>query len=116
MGKLSVIAQVGRSAGITPTELAGREGVKIQTLTRMLAELETDGWLLREPHPVDGRQSVLNLTNKAKKRLSEAVGESEAAFAKVIATHLTAEERALLQKACALLDDLVDLIPARTGK
>lgn len=113
MGKLSVIAQVSRAPGITPTELAAHEGVKIQTLTRLLAELEVDGWLRREAHPTDGRQSVLSLTAKGKKRLADAVGESEAAFAHVLAMHVDAEDRAVLLRACEILDDLVELIPGR---
>jgi DNA-binding MarR family transcriptional regulator len=113
MGKLSVIAQVSRAPGITPTELAAHEGVKIQTLTRLLAELETDGWLRREAHPSDGRQSVLSLTVKGKKRLLDAVGANEMAFAHVIAAHVSAEDRAVLLRACAILDDLVELIPGR---
>jgi len=113
MGKLSVIAQVSRVPGITPTELAAHEGVKIQTLTRLLAELEADGWLRREAHPSDGRQSVLSLTTKGKKRLLDAVGESEAAFAHVIAMHVDEEDRAVLLRACEILDDLVEMIPGR---
>lgn len=113
MGKLSVIAQVSRRPGMTPTELAEHEGVKVQTLTRLLAELEADGWLLREAHPTDGRQTILSLTPKGKKRLFDAVGESEAAFAHVIAANVSAEDRAVLLRACAILDDLVELIPTR---
>jgi DNA-binding MarR family transcriptional regulator len=113
MGKLSVIAQVGRAPGITPTELAAHEGVKIQTLTRLLAELETDGWLKREAHSRDGRQSILSLTARGKKRLSDAVGVNETAFAHVIAAHVNVEDRAVLLRACAILDNLVELIPGR---
>ena len=44
--KLSVIGQIYRSGRLTPTELAMREGVRLQTLTRLLAELSAEGWIV----------------------------------------------------------------------
>src|ERR1035438_5058183 len=72
MAKLSVVGQVFRAGQITPTELAAREGVKIQTLTRLLSELEADGWLGRVPHESDGRQFLLSVTPIGRKRLAKA--------------------------------------------
>jgi DNA-binding MarR family transcriptional regulator len=48
VAKLSVIAHIKRVGSVTPSALAAHEGVKIQSLTRLLAELEADGWLMRE--------------------------------------------------------------------
>ena len=106
MAKLSVIGQINRVGRISPTELAAREGVKIQTLTRMLAELEVEGWLSRTPHEADGRQSWLSLTPMGRRRLVDAAKDSDAALARIIEANLTAEDRRLLLRACALLDDL----------
>jgi DNA-binding MarR family transcriptional regulator len=106
MAKLSVIGQVNRFGRISPTELAAREGVKLQTLTRMLAELESEEWLVRVPHESDGRQSLLSLTPQGRKRLADAAKASDAALAKIMEATLSAEERRLLLRACALLDGL----------
>lgn len=113
LAKLSVIGQVNRIGRITPTELAALEGVKIQTLTRLLAELEADGWLSRVPHESDGRQSLLAMTPQGKKRLEKAAQASDASLAKVIETNLTADERALLLRACSLLDGLHDALAGK---
>ncbi|MFS2168281.1 MarR family transcriptional regulator, partial [Variovorax sp. Varisp62] len=61
MAKLSVLGQLHRYGPCTPTALAGLERVKLQSLTRLLAELEAEGWIGRTPHPSDGRQWLLSL-------------------------------------------------------
>lgn len=106
MGKLSVIGQLNRAGPISPTELAVREGVKIQTLTRMLAELESEGWLIRTPHESDGRQSLLSLTPQGKKRLADAAKANDASLARIMEATLSADDRRLLLRACELLDGL----------
>lgn len=110
MAKLSVIGQLNRVGPISPTELATREGVKVQTLTRMLAELESEGWLDRAPHERDGRQSLLSLTSLGKKRLAEGAQTIDASLAAIIEATLSAEDRQLLLRACALLDALDDAL------
>jgi DNA-binding MarR family transcriptional regulator len=106
MAKLSVIGQIYRAGRITPGEVAAREGVKIQTLTRTLAELESQGWLLREPHKTDGRQSVLTLTSAGKARLAGAAKASDTLLSEVIEATFTPEERLQLASACDLLERL----------
>jgi DNA-binding MarR family transcriptional regulator len=106
MAKLSVIGQINRVGRTSPTELAAREGVKIQTLTRLLAELESEGWVVRAPHDSDGRQSLLSLTPQGKKRLKDAAQAKDASLAQIIESTLNANERSLLLRACLLLDGL----------
>lgn len=102
--KLSVIGQLFRAGPMTPTELAAREGVKLPSLTRLVAELESDGWLAREAHASDGRRSLLALTASGRKRLVAGAQAADAPLTGVIATHISAEERRILLQACALLE------------
>ncbi len=104
MAKLSVIGQINRAGFITPTALAHREGVKIQTLTRLLAELESAGWVFRVPDESDGRQSLLSLTAQGRKRLWQAAHEKDTALAAVIDKTFSAKEQLLLLRACLMLD------------
>jgi DNA-binding MarR family transcriptional regulator len=106
MAKLSVIGQINRAGRLSPTELAAREGVRLQTLTRMLAELESEAWLQRTPDDEDRRQSWLSLTPVGKRRLADAAQASDAALARIIEASLSAEERRILFRACELLDAL----------
>ena len=73
---------------------------------RMLAELESEEWLVRAPHESDGRQSLLSLTPQGRKRLADAAKASDAALAKIVEATLSVEERRLLLRACELLDGL----------
>jgi DNA-binding MarR family transcriptional regulator len=114
LAKLSVLAQLYRQGPLTATELAQREGVKIQSLTRLLAELEDHGWLARKPHPSDGRQTRLSLTRQGIKRLCEATQPAEAALARVMAETLSTADRGVLARACALMDQLEQVLDQAT--
>lgn len=112
--KLSAIGQLYRAGAMTPTDLAAREGVKLQSLTRLLAELEEDGWIARKAHASDGRQSLLSLTRTGSKRLAAAVHAGEASLAKVIGTTLGDHERAVLLEACTLIESISEVLAAET--
>ena len=105
---LSALGQLYRGGSMTPTELARREGVKLQSLTRLLAELVSEGWIERTVNAADARQSVLALSLAGKKRLAAAAKRGEAPLAKAIQTRLSRDEQALLAQACALLETLGD--------
>jgi DNA-binding MarR family transcriptional regulator len=106
VAKLSVIGQIHRAGALTPTELAAREGVKLQTLTRLLAELQIGGWLRRTRDAADGRRSLLSLTPRGAKRLVEAARDEHDRLARFIESHLSLAERSQLLLACALLERL----------
>ena len=61
---------------------------------------------MRKAHASDGRRSLLCLTRQGVKRLAEATLPGEAALARTIAAKLSASERALLLRACGLMDAL----------
>ena len=102
--KLATLAHVHHGGPMTPTELAAREKVKLQSLTRLLAELEAQGLLAREPHASDARQSVLSLSREGLAQLKAVARSRENSLAAAMARHLSAEEIATLQAACALMD------------
>jgi len=106
VAKLSVIGQIHRAGELTPTELAALEGVKLQTLTRLLSELEIGGWLRRTRDASDGRRSLLSLTPRGSKRLFEAARDKHDRLARLIELHLSVAERSQLLAACALLERL----------
>ena len=111
VAKLSVLGLLHRLGPQTPSELARRERVRLQSLTRLLAELEADGWLRRMPHAADGRQSVLSLTRAGVQALTADVQRREASLAGAIGATLSAAERAQLLKACALIERIAEALP-----
>jgi len=114
--KLSVIGQLYRAGPMTPTELAAREGVKLPSLTRLVAELEADGWLARKAHASDGRRSLLALTAIGRKRLVAAAQASDAPLADAIAATISVEERRVLLQACTLLERIGEALGGRAEK
>ena len=119
VAKLSVLGQLHRHGPCTPTALAGLERVKLQSLTRLWAELEAEGWIGRTPHPTDGRQWLLSLTAEGVRRLKALMRRREAALAEAIGATLDAGQRALLLQACGLIDGIAaaldsDLLAARS--
>ncbi len=115
MAKLGIIGQIYRAGRITPTEVAAREGVKVQTLTRTLAELEAENWVRREPDAADRRQALLTLTATGKRCLADATRETDAALAETIEVCLSLEERKILLRACALLERLDEAMSGSAG-
>jgi DNA-binding MarR family transcriptional regulator len=104
--KLAVLAQIHHRGPMTPTELAARERVKLQSLTRLLAELQADGLLARAPHDADARQSVLTPTGAGRARLKAVARLREASLEAAIGARLSASEIATLRKACDLIDEV----------
>lgn len=103
---LSTLGQLHRFGSLTPTQLAQHEGVRLQTLTRLLAELEADGRITRRPHPQDGRQTVLALSARGAREITREARRREAVLAAAIAGGFDGAERTALLRACALLERL----------
>lgn len=110
LASLSVLGQLYRGGTMSPTELAKREGVKLQSLTRLLAELEAAGWIARTVNSLDARQSMLAISPRGIKRLGAAVKRGDALLAQAIETRLSQDEQAVLLRACGLLHTLGDAL------
>jgi DNA-binding MarR family transcriptional regulator len=61
--------------------------------------------MVRSPHPTDGRQVVLQITDKGKSLLKEERRRKEAWLARRL-QELTNEERAILRQAAPILEKL----------
>ena len=58
----AAMGRLDRTGPMTTADLARAEMVKPQSMGTLLAELEQDGLVRREPHPTDGRQILFSLT------------------------------------------------------
>jgi DNA-binding MarR family transcriptional regulator len=58
----AAMGRLARTGSMTTAELARAEMVKPQSMGTLLAELEQDGLVQRQPHPTDGRQILFSLT------------------------------------------------------
>jgi len=109
--KWSVLAQLHRLGPLAPSELARHERVRLQTLTRLLAEIETAGLIARDVDKADGRRRVLSLSRAGHALLAAEVHRREASLRLALQERLTPAERGALLDACALLDRIGDALP-----
>lgn len=116
VAKLSVIGQIYRAGKMTPSELASREKVKIQTLTRLLAELTADGWVSRTRDKTDRRQTLLSLTARGRASLVGAAKANVSSLAEIIESTLSEADRKLLLRACEMLLALDDALGERSAR
>ncbi|MGS0891406.1 MarR family winged helix-turn-helix transcriptional regulator [Burkholderia stagnalis] len=62
MSQTSALARLERNGPMTTADLARAEAMKPQSMKTILAILEEEGLVEREPHPTDGRQILFLLT------------------------------------------------------
>jgi DNA-binding MarR family transcriptional regulator len=110
MAKLGVLGQLYRLGSMTPTRLAQCERVRLQTLTRLLAELEAERLIRRRADPADARRTLLSIAPSGVRLLSADIHRREASLATAIETRLNADERRALLSACQLLDRVGDAL------
>ncbi|MHC3471923.1 MarR family winged helix-turn-helix transcriptional regulator [Streptomyces sp. 7R007] len=105
--QLLVLGHLHRHGPATPGEVAAAERLRPQSLTRVFAELETEGLIVREPGPTDRRRSVLTLTARGRAALERDMAERDAWLAGAL-TSLNRTERGVLELAAALMERLAD--------
>ena len=70
--QMAVIRRLDIEGPATTAELARAEGVKPQSMGATIAALEELGFVTRKPHPTDGRQMNIALTEKGARMRKEA--------------------------------------------
>jgi DNA-binding MarR family transcriptional regulator len=110
MAKLGVLGQLYRLGPMTPTRLAQLERVRLQTLTRLLAELEFERLIHRRADPADARRTQLSIAPAGARLLAADIHRRESSLASAIETRLDADERRALLAACQLLDRIGDAL------
>lgn len=113
---LSVLALLHRHGELSPSTLAAHEGVRLQTLTRLLGELEGAGLARRRADPADARRSLLALTPAGARQLAVRVHGRESSLQAALAEALSAAERRLLLQASELLEQVAAHIAAHAAR
>jgi MarR family transcriptional regulator, transcriptional regulator for hemolysin len=67
--QLPVLTALKDGARLTQTELCRWAKVEQPTMAQLLARMERDGIIRRDPDPKDGRRSLVSLTKQARARL-----------------------------------------------
>ncbi|GGP34782.1 MarR family winged helix-turn-helix transcriptional regulator [Saccharothrix coeruleofusca] len=101
--QVSALSTLHKCGPLTPGELAAKEGVQPPSMTRVIAALEEYGFATRRPHPTDGRQAIVELSEAGLNYINEEVSAREAWLDKRLA-ELTPEERGVLSRAAEIID------------
>ena len=101
--QVSALSTLHKCGPLTPGELAAREGVQPPSMTRVIAALEEYGFATRRPHPTDGRQAIVELSEAGLSYINEEVSAREAWLDKRLA-ELTPEDRGVLSRAAEIID------------
>ncbi|MCZ9342677.1 MarR family transcriptional regulator, partial [Streptomyces sp. TRM76130] len=99
----SVLANLRHGGELSPSELAGIEGLQVQSLTRVLNELEEQGRVRRYRDAVDARRQNVVITEAGREALREHVRDGNLWLARAMRRTLSPAERGVLQIAAGLL-------------
>jgi DNA-binding MarR family transcriptional regulator len=105
VGGVAVLALLYREGERTIGQLATAERVQPPSMTRTVSCLEAEGYVERRPHPTDGRQILITLSDKGRELLA-AERRRRDAWLTCRLRELTADERALLRQAAPILEKL----------
>jgi DNA-binding MarR family transcriptional regulator len=106
--QLSALATLAREGSMTPGALAARERVQPPSMTRVVASLGDLGLVKRVPHPTDGRQIIVSLSESGKAIIDDETHARE--------VWLTEQLRVLNPEQLAVLREAVDIMTAIVGK
>jgi DNA-binding MarR family transcriptional regulator len=102
---LSAMSTLRRHGAMSAGELAAHERVQPPSMTRVVGALEAMELVTRTPHPTDGRQVIIGLTDAAEELLSAEARAREAWLSGRL-QELSAEDRGVLREAAVIMDKL----------
>jgi DNA-binding MarR family transcriptional regulator len=102
--QMAVLGRIDRDGPQPTGQLAKAEGVRPQSMSQTVAELEAAGYISRSADETDGRRSLVAMTDAGREALHLDRAEREGFLAELIEQRLNAEERELLERAIELLN------------
>ncbi len=104
---IAALVTIERHGPLTPSELAVRERVQRPTVTRIVARLQETGLVARAGDPGDRRSSLITVTPAGRELLAAARTRKDAFLSERLEA-LSAEDRATLERAAALLEGMLE--------
>ncbi|WP_350278242.1 MarR family transcriptional regulator [Kribbella sp. HUAS MG21] len=105
---LSVLHTLNRNGPLRLTALLATEQLKQPALTSLVAKLEQDGLVRREPDPTDGRASLLSLTDAGQEIVRSRHAHRVTKLAALV-DRLTPDERAVLAGSIDVLHRITEI-------
>ena len=105
LGQLAALRTLERHGPMTASELAAHEKVQPPSMTRIIAALESHGFLTRTPDPTDRRQVVVTASASGRAVLTEDRRRKDAWLSQRLRA-LDADDIAVLAAAVPVLEKL----------
>ena len=106
--QVSVLLRLEQDGPATASNLARVEGMRPQSMGPIIAALESAGLVRGAPHPTDGRQTLLSLTEQCVKWINEGRAARQDWLTRTIEARLSPQEQQELAAAVTLLKRLID--------
>lgn len=106
--QISVLLRLEREGPATTSSLARLEGMRPQSMGAVIAPLEAAGLVSGVPDPLDGRQTILSLTDACRKWIEDGRAARQDWLTRRLQARLSPEEQGKLIEAVELLKRLVD--------
>ena len=103
---VAALATIDRLGPITPSELAGSEGIRPPTVTRIIARLQERDLIERSPDPEDGRCALISSTGEGRTLLSRLRHRKDAYLARRL-RRLSDRDVATLRRAASILEQML---------
>ncbi|TLW91596.1 MarR family winged helix-turn-helix transcriptional regulator [Saccharomonospora piscinae] len=105
--QISALSTLHKCGPVTPGQLAAREGVQPPSMTRVIAALEERAYVVRTPHPTDGRQAIVTLTDAGRDYVLATISRREAWLDTRLA-ELSDEQRRVLSDAAEIIERMAE--------
>jgi DNA-binding MarR family transcriptional regulator len=106
--QVSALLRLEKEGPMTASSLARAEGMRPQSIGPIVAALEAAGLIFGAPHPTDGRQTLLSLTDTCRQWIEEGRAARQDWLSRAFRTRFSERERQALATAVELLKRLVD--------
>jgi DNA-binding MarR family transcriptional regulator len=106
--QVSVLLRLEKDGPATASSLARAEGMRPQSMGPIIAALEGAGLVSGGPHPTDGRQTLLSLTETCRKWVEQGRAARQDWLTRTLQARLSPQEQDKLAEAVELLKRLVD--------
>ncbi|WP_324192879.1 MarR family transcriptional regulator [Nocardia transvalensis] len=105
--QLSALATLNREGAMTPGALAAKERVQPPSMTRVIASLSELQLVERKPHPTDGRQIIVSLSDAGRALIQDENNAREAWMTEQLSV-LRPDQLQVLREAVAIMKQIVD--------
>lgn len=105
LSQLSALTTVKKYGPLSAGEVAAAERMQPPSMTKILASLETNGWIERASHPDDRRQSIITITESGR-QLIDAENRARDEWLAMRLGEMSVADRDLLRDAIEVLDRL----------